>query len=55
LNQLIIQFDLAKLPKDQNALAIILKDTMTNQYSNEQIIQIKDFSNLAITHIDIGK
>lgn len=55
LGQVIIRYDLAKLPKDQDIVSIVLKDTNTNQYSNEQMIDVQKFSRLNITDIDTGK
>ena len=55
LGQFVIRYDLSRLPKDQDTLAIVLKDTSTNQFSDEQIVQVGAFSKLTITSIDTGK
>lgn len=55
LSQFIIRYDISKLPKDQDVLSIILKDTTTNTYSNELIIHIGTYSASKIQSIDIGK
>lgn len=55
LGQFIIRYDLSKLPAYQDTLSIILKDTVTNQFSDEKIINIAGFSKLTIDSIDTGK
>lgn len=55
LGQFIIRYDISTLPKDQDILSIILRDTNTNAYSNEQVVHIGMYSASKITHIDTGK
>ncbi|MBP8016801.1 hypothetical protein KAZ01_02225 [Candidatus Gracilibacteria bacterium] len=53
-NNLIIKYDLINLKADENIVTIYLKDTLTNDYSNINRVNLEEYSKFYISKIDVG-
>ncbi len=52
-NNLIIKYDLINLKADENIVTIYLKDTLTNDYSNINRVNLEEYSKFYISKIDV--